>query len=157
MRFTPKIQHKVSDSSLPVFDVTIHYSCYDEWWRCIYAKLYHMMWLCGNQLHSTVFKGTSNKHWNTEKTASIIKRKMVSSKWHNFVSNSWSQSILTLGSGLYFGVWPQKINKNSMQTEWQSFIIQVTRSTLIWFSWLLKNADCVNIKREINMHSIPKS
>ena len=83
VRFTPKIQHKVSDSCLPVFDVTIHYSCYDEWWRCIYAKLYHMMWLCGNnQLHSTVFKGTSNKHWNTERTTSIIKRKMVSSKWH---------------------------------------------------------------------------
>ena len=42
-----------------------------------------MMWLCGNnQLHSTVFKGTLNKHWNTERTTSAIKRKMVSSKWY---------------------------------------------------------------------------
>ena len=31
-------------------------------------------------LSSTAFKGTLNKHWNTERTTRIIKRKMVSSK-----------------------------------------------------------------------------
>ena len=70
------------------------------WW-VMEMNVCKVVWLCGNnQLHSTVFKGTLNKHWNTERTTSAIKRKMVSSKLYKVINEA---------NPYLLGVWPQKI------------------------------------------------
>jgi len=80
------------------------------------GKLYDViMWL-----HSIVFEGTSNKHWNTDRTTSIISKnsfiEMVSQ-----VSNEARPYL--------FGVWPQKIIRIQCKLYDSHFSIQVTRST----------------------------